>query len=136
MGKRNKKEIFEGGIENLTPDQVIFCLGMYIKMVSNIEGFTLNTAKTISTFGLDDVIEIEIKNKSINYIYDKAFLFLKLIDLKEKYHLDSIKKYINKDGLTAIKAGKEYFLKLEEYEKCQILYEFENFFNFSLAVKS
>jgi hypothetical protein len=136
MDQNSKKEVFEGGIENLTPDQVIFCLGMYIKMVSNIEGFNLNIIKNIPTLELDSKIEEEIKNKSINYIYNKAFSFLRLIDLKEKYHIDSIKKYISKEGLHTIKTGKDYFEKLEEYEKCQTLYEFEIFFNSSLAIKS
>jgi hypothetical protein len=129
----NKNEEFEGDNNELSPKQILFCLGMFTKLISNIKGFSLKTTITLKKFPLEKDIEDEIKNKSNNYIHNKALFFLTQITLSKKYHCDIVSKNVTKDLITAIQISKEYFLKTEEYEKCKILQDFENFFHLNLV---
>jgi hypothetical protein len=125
-----KEEKFEGDPQELTPKQILFCLGMFTKLISNSKSFTNNTLKK---FKLDKEVENEIKNKSNYYIHNKALFYLTQISLIKKNHFEVVQKNISPELLLATQISKDFFLKIEEYERVKILQDFENFFHLSLV---
>jgi hypothetical protein len=76
--------------------------------------------------------EVETSTRTINYLerqgrmddmaefvtYNRAWFYLSKIDLKLKYHVDSIKTFTDGDLLFCLKLAIKYFENREEYEKC------------------
>ena len=77
----------------------------------------LQLFKTASpTLNLDDV------NDAGEYIvYNRAFEHIKDLDLTNKSHLDSLENRASKRLRNYLVKSIEYFITVEEYEKCAIL---------------
>jgi hypothetical protein len=97
-------------------DTPIFWVGMFKKLVINHRALYLQIQKHIPSEvlgeipGMDDMAEF--------VTYNRAWFYLSKIDLKLKYHVDSIKTFTDGDLLFCLKLAIKYFENREEYEKC------------------
>ena len=64
---------------------------------------------------------------------DKAINFVELSLKQFQNHFEIVQRNISPELLLATQISKEFFLKIEEYERVKILQDFENFFRLSLA---
>jgi hypothetical protein len=97
-------------------DTPIFWVGMFKKLIINNRALYLQIQKHIPSEvlgeipGMDDMAEF--------VTYNRAWFYLSKIDLKLKYHVDSIKTFTDGDLLFCLKLAIKYFENREEYEKC------------------
>ena len=101
-------------------DHPAYWVGMFEKTILNYENYCvklLQLFKTASpTLNLDDV------NDAGEYIvYNRAFEHIKDLDLTNKSHLDSLENRASKRLRNYLVKSIEYFITVEEYEKCVIL---------------
>jgi hypothetical protein len=101
-------------------DHPAYWVGMFEKTILNYENYCvklLQLFKTASpTLNLDDV------NDAGEYIvYNRAFEHIKDLDLTNKSHLDSLENRASKRLRNYLVKSIEYFITVEEYEKCAIL---------------
>lgn len=121
-------DTFEEPIDNGFPgtvyidfkDHPAYWVGMFEKTILNYENYCvklLQLFKTASpTLNLDDV------NDAGEYIvYNRAFEHIKDLDLTNKSHLDSLENRASKRLRNYLVKSIEYFITVEEYEKCAIL---------------
>jgi hypothetical protein len=101
-------------------DHPAYWVGMFEKTILNYENYCvklLHLFKTASpTLNLDDV------NDAGEYIvYNRAFEHIKDLNLTNKSHLDSLENRASKRLRNYLVKSIEYFITVEEYEKCAIL---------------
>jgi hypothetical protein len=101
-------------------DHPAYWVGMFEKTILNYENYCvklLQLFKTASpTLNLDDV------NDAGEYIvYNRAFEHIKDLNLTNKSHLDSLENRASKRLRNYLVKSIEYFITVEEYEKCAIL---------------
>ena len=80
-------------------------------------------------FGDLEVGELEDVSKSL--LYDKAFNYIKKIDLKDKHHLKILAEQASRQLKTSLNKAIEYHEDREEYEKCALLKQYLDFISFS-----
>lgn len=101
-------------------DHPAYWVGMFEKTILNYENYCvklLHLFKTASpTLNLDDV-----QDAGEYIIYNRAFEHIKDLDLTNKSHLDSLENRASKRLRNYLVKSIEYFITVEEYEKCAIL---------------
>ena len=101
-------------------DHPAYWVGMFEKTILNYENYCvklLHLFKTASpTLNLDDV-----QDAGEYIVYNRAFEHIKDLDLTNKSHLDSLENRTSKRLRNYLVKSIEYFITVEEYEKCAIL---------------
>lgn len=101
-------------------DHPAYWVGMFEKTILNYENYCiklLHLFKTASpTLNLDDV-----QDAGEYIVYNRAFEHIKDLDLTNKSHLDSLENRTSKRLRNYLVKSIEYFITIEEYEKCAVL---------------
>ena len=101
-------------------DHPAYWVGMFEKTILNYENYCvklLHLFKTASpTLNLDDV-----QDAGEYIVYNRAFEHIKDLDLTNKSHLDSLENRASKRLRNYLVKSIEYFITVEEYEKCAVL---------------
>jgi len=97
-------------------DTPIFWVGMFKKLIINNRALYLQIQKHIPSEVLEDIPGMDDMAEFVTY--NRAWFYLAKIDLKLKYHVDSIKTFTDGDLLFCLKLAIKYFENREEYEKC------------------
>lgn len=105
-------------------------LGMFKKLILNYLNYTHSL---ISLFDKADP-EVDVNNiKKVGEImlYDRAYNYIKDIDLHKKEHINALFREAKIDLESALNKSIDHFESLEEYEKCAVLKKYLDFLNFS-----
>jgi|TARA_B110000908_G_scaffold140508_1_gene167677 hypothetical protein len=95
----------------------IYWVGMYKKLILN----HLNFNKKIVNFFKKSNAELDvddIREAGEFVTYNRAWSYIKKIDIKDKEHLMAINTYSDEYLDTSLKLGISFFIETEEYEKC------------------
>ena len=98
----------------------MYYVGMYKKLVLN----HINFNKKVLTFFSKSNGEFDIQDikEAGEYVtYNRAYGFIKDVDLNEETHIDALKFYSDEYLSTALNLGINYFTETEEYERCAFL---------------
>lgn len=139
FGAFNSSSRDEGSISAFTPPKKIsfidedspsYKLGMFKKLILNYLNYTH------SLIGLFDKADPEVDISNIKKVgeimlYDRAYNYIKDIDLHKRSHIDALFREAKIDLESALNKSIDHFESLEEYEKCAILKKYLDFLNFS-----
>lgn len=103
---------------------------MFVKLVLN---YTNYNTQLVNFFGkADPGLDIaEISQTGETMLYERAFQYLKMIDIQDKYHIKILFEEANPKLEEALNKSLKFFEQEEEYEKCAILKKYLDFLNFS-----
>ena len=103
----------------------MYYVGMYKKLILNHINFN---KKVLSFFQkANEEFEIEdIKEAGEFVTYNRAYGFIKNIDLKNSEHVEGVNYYKDEYLDTSLKLGISFFQQHEEYEKCAFLLKILN----------
>ena len=103
---------------------------MFVKLVLN---YTNYNTQLVNFFGkADPGLDIaEISQTGETMLYERAFQYLKMIDIQDKYHIKILFEEANPKLEEALNKSLKYFEEGEEYEKCAVLKKYLDFLNFS-----
>ena len=105
----------------------LFWVGMFRKLIMNHNNFK---DKVIGFFSsLDEGLDIkDVKNAGEYILYDRSWMWIKDIDLKDEIHKESLVHYTKDNNLIlCIKSSISHFQDLEEYERCAHLKNIQDF---------
>ncbi len=98
----------------------VYYIGMYKKLVLN----HINFNKKVLTFFKNSNGEFDIddiKEAGEHVTYNRAWSYIKNVDLREDAHINALKYYSDEYLGTALKLGISYFTQTEQYERCVFL---------------
>ena len=104
----------------------IYYVGMYKKLVLN----HINLNKKILKFLKDTHAELDMMDmkEAGEYItYNRAWNFIKNIDLNNPTHLEAVNHYKDEYLKTSLELGINFWVETEEYEKCAHLQKIIDF---------
>jgi len=94
-----------------------YWVGMYKKLILNHINFNKKIIKFFQksdkTLDIDDV-----KEAGEFVTYNRAWSYIKKIDMSNKEHIKGIKVYADEYLDTALKLGISFFIETEQYERC------------------
>jgi len=94
-----------------------YWVGMYKKLVINHINFNKKVIKFFKEANQEfDVVEMREAGEYVTY--NRAWSYIKKINLEESSHLAGIEYYADEYLDTALELGINYFEELEEYERC------------------
>ena len=98
-------------------------IGMFTKLIINHIIFHQKLRKFLSKES-NMVIDLEdTKQASAFAIFNRAWFYIKQIDLKNKPDLEAVVQFKKEPFLSTLNEAIEYFEEVEEYEKCAKLLE-------------
>jgi hypothetical protein len=98
-------------------------IGMFTKLIINHIIFHQKLSKFLSKES-NMVIDLEdTKQASAFAIFNRAWFYIKQIDLKNKSDLEAVVQFKKEPFLSTLNEAIEYFEEVEEYEKCAKLLE-------------
>lgn len=103
-----------------------YWVGMYKKLILN----HLNFNKKIVNFFKKSNAELDvddIKEAGEFVTYNRAWSYIKKINIEDKEHLEAINIYSDEYLDTSLKLGISFFIETEEYEKCAHLQKILDF---------
>tara|TARA_R100000773_G_scaffold43619_1_gene42472 strand:- start:76 stop:498 length:423 start_codon:yes stop_codon:yes gene_type:complete len=103
-----------------------YWVGMYKKLILN----HLNFNKKIIQFFKKSNKELDlgdVKEAGESITYNRAWNYIKKIDINKKEHLEGIDNYADEYLDTSLKLGISFFIETEEYEKCAHLQKILNY---------
>ena len=92
-------------------------IGMFTKLIYNHEVFHNKLKKFMEQVKEDYDMEVT-KNASSFTVYNRAWFYIKDINLKDRSHFDAVVGYKYKPLYDSLIKAISYFEKEEEYEKC------------------
>ena len=103
----------------------MYYVGMYKKLVLNHINFN---KKVLSFFKkANEELNIEdIKEAGEFVTYNRAYTYIKNLDLEDKTHIEAIQHYTDEYLDTSLELGINFFQQHEEYEKCAFLLKILN----------
>ena len=103
----------------------VYYVGMYKKLILNHINFN---KKVLSFFKkANEELNIEdIKEAGEFVTYNRAYTYIKNLDLGDKNHIDAIQHYTDEYLDTSLELGINFFQQHEEYEKCAFLLKILN----------
>jgi len=110
------------GVDNGTvymdfKDTPTYWVGMYKKLILNHINFNKKIVKFFQksdkTLDLNDV-----KEAGEFVTYNRAWSYIKKIDMSNKDHMKGIKVYADEYLDTSLKLGISFFIETEQYERC------------------
>ena len=102
-----------------------YWVGMYKKLIIN----HINFNKKIIKFFEKSNKELDlgdVKEAGGHVTYNRAWSYIKKIDISKKEHIKGVKVYADEYLDTALKLGISFFIETEEYEKCAHLQKILN----------
>ena len=102
---------------NKTP---IYWVGMYKKLVLNHINFNKKVLKFFKEANHELDIQ-DMKEAGEFVVYNRAWYYIKNINIEDVEHLIAIYKYSDEYLDTSLALGISYFQHHEEYEKCALL---------------
>ena len=104
----------------------LYKVGMFKKVILNHVNFNKKIIKLFTKSNSElDINDLKEAGESI--VYNRAWSYIKNIDIKNKDHQTSIIHYSDEYLDTALKMYISYFIDFEEYEKCAHLQKFLDF---------
>ncbi len=104
----------------------IYWVGMYKKLILNHINFNKKIMKFFQKSNKDLDLN-DVKEAGEFVTYNKAWSYIKKIDLNNKDHKKGINTYADKYLDTSLKLGINFFIETEEYEKCAHLQKILNY---------
>ena len=103
----------------------MYYVGMYKKLILNHINFN---KKVLNFFKKsNEELDVEDIKEAGEYVtYNRAWNYIKSVDLSEASHIDALKYYSDEYLDTALQLGISYFTQTEEYERCAILLKIIN----------
>jgi hypothetical protein len=98
----------------------VYWIGMYKKLILNHVNFNKKITKFFEEANKELDIE-EVKEAGEFVTYNRAWSYIKNIDINHKDHISAIEKYCDEYLDISLKLGISFFEQLEEYEKCALL---------------
>ena len=100
-------------------------IGMFKKLIVNYEVFA---KQLIQFFGTSEpsLDMDQIEKASSHMVYEKAFDSISKLDLTNQTHIDCLKIYADDTFKKTLNSALDYYLKLEEYEKCAFLKQIQD----------
>jgi hypothetical protein len=97
-------------------------IGMFTKLIANHEIFH----KKLELFMKKEKSEYDAQNSrsaSEFVVYNRAYFYIKQLDLKDENHLEAIVDFKNKPFIDTLNASIDFFQReeIEQYEKCAFL---------------
>jgi len=107
-----------------------YFIRMFTKLVLN---YTSYNKQLINFFGSAEpsLDTTEISQTGEMMLYERAYYYLNLIDIQDKYHIKVLFEEANSKLEEALNKSLKYFEEGEEYEKCAVLKKYLDFLNFS-----
>ena len=102
-------------------------IGMFTKLIINHIIFHQKLSKFLSQEANIAMNFEETKRASAFAIFNRAWFYIKQIDLKSKNDFEAIIKFKKEPFLSVLDEAIEYFEDEEEYEKCAKLLEIKKF---------
>ena len=97
-----------------------YYLGMYKKLILNHINFNKKVLQFFKNSNAD--LELNDMKEAGEYVtYNRAWNYVKNLNLKDEIHIDAIKFYSDEYLITSLELGIHYFQNQEEYEKCAFL---------------
>lgn len=97
-------------------------LGMFTKLIYNHEVFHLKLKKFFEKEKASYNAE-QTKEASSFTVFNRAWSYIKVIDLSQENHIDAIWNFNPKPLIATLNKAISYFESVEEYEKCAKLLE-------------
>ena len=94
-----------------------YWVGMDKKLILNHISFNKKILKFFKKTDKDLNLN-EIKEAGEYVTYNKAWLYIKRINLSKKEHIKGIETYADEHLDTALKLGISFFIETEQYERC------------------
>tara|TARA_B110000211_G_scaffold59764_1_gene67251 strand:+ start:3592 stop:4017 length:426 start_codon:yes stop_codon:yes gene_type:complete len=98
-------------------------IGMFTKLIINHIIFHQKLSKFLSKESNMAIDLEDTKKASAFAIFNRAWFYIKKIDLKNKSDLEAVVKFKKEPFLSTLNEAIEYFEEVEEYEKCAKLLE-------------
>jgi hypothetical protein len=92
-------------------------IGMFVKLIQNHEIFYRKLSQFLSKDNPDYDVE-QTKTSSSFAVYNRAWFYIKQIDLKNKDHLEAILKFKSEPLLDTLSKALQYFENTEQYIIC------------------
>ena len=103
-----------------------YWVGMYKKLILNHINFNKKIIKFFKKSSKElDLGDVKEAGESITY--NRAWNYIKKIDINKKEHLEGIDNYADEYLDTSLKLGISFFIETEEYEKCAHLQKILNY---------
>tara|TARA_R110002051_G_scaffold65139_8_gene118394 strand:- start:143 stop:565 length:423 start_codon:yes stop_codon:yes gene_type:complete len=103
-----------------------YWVGMYKKLILNHMNFNKKIIKFFQKSNKElDLGDVEEAGEYVTY--NRAWSYIKKIDISKKEHLISINNYADEYLDTSLKLGINFFIETEEYEKCAHLQKILNY---------
>ena len=94
-----------------------YWVGMYKKLILNHISFNKKIMKFFQKSDKDLDLN-DVKEAGEFVTYNKAWSYIRKIDLSNKEHMKSIKIYADEYLDTSLKLGISFFIETEQYERC------------------
>ena len=101
-------------------------IGMFNKIIKNNTIFNIKFKKFLDSTDLNyDKDYIDSSSRFITF--NRAFFYIKDIDIENLQHIDALKCYDFEDLMLNVNTSISFFEEKEEYEKCAHLLKIKNF---------
>ena len=101
-------------------------IGMFNKIIKNNTLFNIKFKKFLDSTDLNyDKDYIDSSSRFITF--NRAFFYIKDIDIENLQHIDALKCYDFEDLILNVSTSISFFEEKEEYEKCAHLLKIKNF---------
>jgi len=110
------------GVDNGTvymdfKDTPTYWVGMYKKLILNHINFNKKIVKFFQKSNKDLDLN-DVKEAGEFVTYNRAWSYIKKIDMSNKDHMKGIKVYADEYLDTSLKLGISFFIETEQYERC------------------
>lgn len=98
----------------------VYWVGMYKKLILNHINFNKKVVEFFKEAN-EEFDSDDIKEAGEFVVYNRAWNYIKKVDINKKDHIDAIEKYCDEYLDISLKLGILFFEQSEEYEKCALL---------------
>jgi len=103
----------------------LFWISGFNKILDNHLFFKKYTVKTFKNISPDvDIDALEQAGERL--MFEKAWNYIKDIDLNKPFHVECIKNKASKSFIENLQVSIQHFVEFEEYEKCALLKHIED----------
>lgn len=103
----------------------LYWISGFNKIISNNLFFKMYTVKMFKNVPPDSNLEA-LENTGEHLMFDKAWDYIKNLNVNNQLHMDCLKIKSNEALLNSLEATLKFFENIEEYEKCILLKELQN----------